>query len=134
MVRRAFPLTIQLENGTHRVQHDRWFSYVALLQTSSLAPGLFKGETAFTQVSHNLPYLARWLPTHMAVNKFSRGRFQAESDLRWVSVASMSTDVRVNCCPWNCHIDTLHSYSGGSAMSHLTLALGQLKTLKQHLS
>ena len=89
--------------------------------------------------SHDLPYLARWLLTHMAVNKLSRGKvaidiLQAEPDLRWVWVAYTSTDVRVNCCPWNCHIDTIHAYSGSSAMSQLTLALGQPKTLKQHLS
>ena len=39
--------------------------------------------------SHDLPYLARWLLTHMAVNKLSRGKvaidiLQAEPDLRWV--------------------------------------------------
>ena len=54
MVRRAFPLAIQLESRAHRVQQCLWFPYVALPQTSSLAPGLFKGETAFAQVSPRL--------------------------------------------------------------------------------
>ena len=46
----------------------------------------------------------------------------------------MSTDIRVNCCPWNCRTDMLCSSSVRSASSQLTLTLGQPKTFKQHLT
>ena len=116
MVRRAFPLAIQLESRAHR-----WDCFHAGFPTTCLT---WQGGYPLTWRWTNSPE-AEWLWIDI---------LQAELDLRWVWVASISTDGRVNCCPWNCHIDTLHSYSGGSAMSHLTLALGQPKTLKQHPS
>ena len=54
----------------------------------------------------------------------------AVSGSLWVWIPPMSTDIRVHCCPRNCHRDTLCSSSGRSEGSQLTLTLGQPKTFK----